>query len=155
MITGVEFWRMKSHLSVDALSKASAVATTTINNMERAYSPTALAGPYIRLSTVLGVSVDELVRDYTESLLEEGDRVTYRWKDKPVVLANCIACYRNEKNISLETLGGQLGVTRERARVLCKAETPNEKHVARLARREGVTEAVFHQRYDPKKEGNE
>lgn len=49
MITGVEFWRMKSHLSVDALSKASAVATTTINNMERAYSPTALAGPYIRL----------------------------------------------------------------------------------------------------------
>lgn len=122
MITDVEFWRMKSHLSVEALSKASAVATTTINNMERAYSPTALAGPYIRLSTVLGVSVDELVRDYNESLLEEGDRVTYRWKDKPVVLANCIACYRNEKNISLETLGGQLGVTRERARVLCKAE---------------------------------
>ena len=155
MITGVEFWRMKCHLSVDALSKASAVATTTINNMERAYSPTALAGPYLRLSTVLGVSVDELVRDYNESLLEEGDRVTYRWKDKPVVLANCIACYRNEKNISLETLGGQLGVTRERARVLCKAETPNEKHVARLARREGVTKAVFHQRYDPKKEGNE
>lgn len=148
-MTGVEYWRMKKHISAADLAAKADVGVTTVFKMERAFNPTALSGPFIRLADAMDVPVDYLLKEYDPSTLKASDRVTYRWKNKPLDIANCIACYRHEENYSLQQLGDILGVTRERARVICNEKEAPRKHVAALAKKEGISVEEFHLRYDP------
>ena len=151
-MTGVEYWRMKKQISAANLAAKANVGVTTVFNMERAFNPTALSGPYIKLADAMDVPVDNLLMEYDPSTLKASDRVTYRWKNKPLVFANCIAYYRHEENYSLQQLGNILGVTRERARGICNEKEAPRKHIATLAKKEGISIEEFFLRYDPKEE---
>ncbi len=107
---------------------------------------------YVAVSDALGVPVDALLGDYDEALLLPGDHRVAKSKshDKPV--ANCIAEYRRVENLSLDQLGGLLGVTRQMAHKLCRRTQPQDKAVNLLAAHEGITAEDFLIRYEPEKE---
>ena len=149
-ITGVEFHRLKRRLSVFELARQSGIPPKTIHKMENGLSLTMSARSYIEVSKALGVTVDELIQDYDESMLSDGDRPRCWQAVKPPV--NTIANYRLAENLSLQQLGNMLGVTREGARRICMRDSVSDKHIARLAEATGMTTRKFVSYYGLAKE---
>ena len=148
-ITGVAYWRKKRHISAAELSALTGVCVAMIYRMGKGYKPSITANIFIKLADALETTVDDLLEEYDDESLSAGDRVPYRWKNKPLTIKNCIADYRHDGNYSLQQLGDMLGVTRERARTICDADHPPAKHVATLAQLEGISVEEFHMRHDP------
>lgn len=147
-ITGTEFYRKKARMTVAELAAMTGVGIGKLHNMEKAYKPTMCASSFIKVADAFGITVDELLEGYDDSMLRPGDRVTYRRKGASEDPINCIANYRCEENLSYAQLGVILGVTRERAHGICHADVAPDKHVASLARHEQISVEEFHYRYD-------
>lgn len=141
MITGVEFYRLKRRLSVLELARQSGVSPKNIHKMQRELSPTMSAKSYILVAKVLAVTVDEIVLEYDENLLDAGDRP--RCWQTVMPPANIIANYRLAENLSLKQLGDMLGLTREGARRVCMRDSVSDKYTTRLAEAAGMTTSEF------------
>ena len=136
-ITGVRFYRLKGRMSVLELARRADINPANIHRMEHGLKPTMSAGLYISVAKALGVTLDELVKDYDSSLLTAGDRPTcWQTVQSP---ANVIANYRLRENLSLMQLGDLLGLTREGARRVCMRDSVSDKYITRLAEATGMT----------------
>lgn len=145
-MNGIGFYRRKKRLALYELSEMSHVYKGTIHRLEEELNPKTTLSIYLRLADALGVTLDELLKDYDPSLLRAGDRHAYAGGPKPP--HNPIAVYRSDENLSLQQLAWRLGVTsREWARRVCNEDTVSPLHLGRLAAYEGISEAEFRQRY--------
>lgn len=143
---GIEMFRRKQHRSMKSLTELTGLTYQTIKSMETESSPNRPCNYYMRLSKVLGVTVEELIADYPESMLNAGDHyVRVSNSSHP---DNCLARFRTENNLNYEQLSVLLGLKgRESARVACKSAKPKAEHVARLAKLKGISEKEFRRRY--------
>ena len=98
------------------------------------------------LAHPLGVSVEELIAQYPDSLLLPGDHfVREAASCHP---ANAIANYKKAHNLNFDQLADLLGLAaRECARVVCRPVVANAEHVATLAALHGISCKEFQRRY--------
>lgn len=145
-MNGIGFYRRKKRLALYELSEMSHVYKGTIHRLEEELNPKTALSIYLRLAEALGVTLDELLKEYDPSLLQAGDRHAYA--GGPRTLRNPIAVYRSVENLSLQQLARRLGVTsREWARQVCNEDSVSPLHLGRLAAFEGISEAEFRVRY--------
>jgi hypothetical protein len=112
--------------------------------MEHAINPGRIcSAKYRKVSSALGVSVDELIRnDYPDF------RKRAPYPSKTEHPSNCIAIYRLMKMLTFQQLAEHMKVTsRERARQVCAEEFPLQKHIKTLAKRENISVTEFINRY--------
>lgn len=145
-VTGVKYWRKKRRLTKTELAALSGVSGTFISVADKAIHPTTMLWCYIRLARALNVTVDDLCREYREEQLTESDRVASK-KTSEREPVNCIDRYRKERNLSFAQLGSLLGVSRQRAHVICRSKHPSENCISLLAGREGVSAKRFLEDY--------
>lgn len=148
-MNGVEFYRKKNRLSIRELSSRTGVGVQTIQKLENHPNGTTSACIYMKLSDELHVAIDDLFLSFDPRLLEEGDRVDR--KARRPLDANAVAVFVSEKNLTLHQLGRRLGITRQRAGKVCRAEHVAEKHLTRLAKQERLSVEEFLARYAPEK----
>ena len=145
-MNGILYYRLKQHRARQHLADLTGISFPTLKDMETETQFTRPCSYYMRLAAALGVSVEDLIADYPESLLSPGDHfVRTESSSHP---NNSIANYRREKNLNFEQLATLLGLAeRECARVVCKTPIANADHVATLAALEGLTPKVFEYRF--------
>lgn len=143
---GIEMFRLKQHRSMQSLIDLTGLTYQTIKSMEAESSPDRPCSYYMKLSQALGVTVEELIADYPESMLDAGDHyVRASCSSHP---DNCLARFREEHNLNFEQLSVLLGLKgRESARVACKSAVPKPEHVVKLAKLKGIGEKEFRRRY--------
>ena len=143
---GMEYHRLRQKISLDDLSSTANVSKPTIGYAQK--HPWIITGRIaIQLADALGVTIDELVREYDGDEANHLSKRTGR-KSRTANPENCLEHYRQEKNLSVESLAKRLGnSTREAGRKACIRKTPIRKHVVLLANYEGISESVFRDRY--------
>ena len=146
---GVEFYRRKARMTRQELADKAGIPLSCVCSLENNLRRTSRFDLYLAVSDALGVPVDALLGDYDEALLLPGDHRVAKIKDHNKPVANCIAEYRRIENLSLDQLGGLLGVTRQMAHKLCKRTQPQDKAVSLLAAHEGISPEDFMVRYAP------
>ena len=150
-MNGIKLFRLKQHRSVKSLARLTNLADHTIKEMETEKIPNRPSIFYMKIAQVLGVSVEALIADYPESMLNAGDHFVREAKSSHP--DNCLARFREENNLNFEQLSELLGLkARESARIACKGATPKAGHVARLAALKGISEKEFRRRYNRDKE---
>lgn len=144
-INGIEYYRLKNHMSLVELSAASGVTYSLVMKLTKEILYTTSLDIYDRISKALGVTVDDLLIEYSSDDLAAGDRPVSRRKDSR---CNCIDIYRWAENLPLEELARRMGVSsRERARQVCNMPIPSRKNLLRLAEYEDISPEEFERRY--------
>ena len=145
IINGIEYYRLKNHMSYVELSAASGVAYSLILALTKSIKYTTSVDVYCRIAKALSVTVDDLLIEYSRDDLTAGDRPVSRRKDSR---CNCIDNYRWAENLPLEELARRIGVSsRERARQVCNMPVPSRKNLVRLAEYENLSIDEFEVRY--------
>ncbi len=142
-MNGVKFFRI-SKMSRESLSQITSISIPTLKTMEETINPDRICSHnYRKVSSALGVSVDELIRtDYPDF------RKRAPYPSKTEHPSNCIAIYRMKNLLTFQQLAEHMKVTsRERARQVCAEESPLHKHIATLSKRENVTVNEFINQY--------
>ncbi len=140
-ITGVEYYRLKAQMSVLELTRQSGIPSKTIHKMEKGLSITMSAQSYISVSKALGVTVDNLILGYDDSMLSAGDRPRCWQEEKSPT--NIIANYKRKENLSLKQLGALLGLSREGARRVCMRNSVSDKYITCLTEAAGMSTREF------------
>lgn len=143
---GLQFYRMKRHLSFKALVARSGVSETTIRNYENKTPRDDMQIPtLLSLAEALGVTIEMLVADYDPADLAPGDhhavRVSSAHADKPLTQ------YRVQKNYTMQQVGDILGIHRQHVDKLSKLSAIPPKYLQQLCEYEGITPDVFLERY--------
>ena len=148
MVTGTEYYRRKRRMKKGELAVRCGMTPLALKNiLQGKKTKSSLAYYYVRLADVLSVTVDELLEEYDESTLEDGDHGAYPCRTENP--DNCITVYRHVKGLTLEQLGKRMGKCKERARQACLTKFPKEKHIQTLAAYEGITPEEFRAQYQP------
>ena len=149
-MTGLEHYRIKRCFSRKELAKRANISITTIYSYENC-AHCGNGETYLCLSNVLGVPIDELLREN----FPEMKNVTVPRAFRTSVTANqnnLVNAYREANCLSFKALADRLGKTsRECGRQACVAELPLDKHVQALATYEGITPEKFITIYSAKK----
>ena len=147
-ITGINYWRRRRGLSVQALAKMTGIHVSKIRDLEqgRAKHQPSL-NDYNRLAKALGVTIDDLIETHRESELEgRGNFSSYNSRTDD--LNNCVAVYRRQKGLTYVQLAARWGAASlECGRKACSRAKPSPKHVKALAKYEGITEEEFCRKY--------
>lgn len=145
-MNGVEFLRRKQRRTRCSLVKLTGITDATIKKMEEETTFDRPCHFYMRIANALGVTIDELIRDYPESMLEAGDH--YVRESKSAHPNNCLAGYKVSNHLNNDQMAVLLGLGgRESARKACEREEPLQIYVERLAQLEGITVKQFVRRY--------
>lgn len=148
-MNGLKYHRLNQHLSRLQLADKAGFMYHTIYHLEKEIRPTSTARTLSRLANALGVTIEELEKEYPDDALEPGAHRVYQ-RHKESVNHNCIEEYRKERNLDYRELGEMLGVSREWAHQQCrKRPSPTRKQLRKLAELEGMSEAEFCQRWCP------
>ena len=145
-MNGMLFYRKKQRRTRKEVAELANLCETTVKKMEEATAHTMPCNFYISMSDALGVSVEELIAQYPDSLLLPGDHfVREAASCHP---ANAIANYKKAHNLNFDQLADLLGLAaRECARVVCRPVVANAEHVATLAALHGISCKEFYRRY--------
>lgn len=142
--------RVDMGISQAELAALANVSYETIRKYEDPdYSGCGNAEIYLRLSDILVVPIDELLRtDYPETadgLAGHGMR-----RSSTAVNENPVTVYRNEHKLTFREVASRLGRTsRECGRKACAAKVPLGQHINALAIYEGITPEELLARYSP------
>jgi hypothetical protein len=145
-MSGIKYHRLVSGLSIEQLAKQCNISKPTLRTMEGQEEPYGISGAYyIRVAEALKVTPDELIKsDFPDDSVPIRAPYPTRTGNKH----NPIFVYRMGKKMSCQQLAYLLGFkSRERARQLCSAKTPMEKHVKALAKLENLSCEKFKQKY--------
>ena len=125
-MNGVQYYRIKSGLTVNDLYRATGVYPPTIRAMERVGSVNNMyPRNYLTLRDYFGVPVDELLReDFPELEEPSGNHNRGSATENP---NNCLAVYRKRHKLSLRGLGDLIGASHECACQQCSHPTPRAK----------------------------
>ena len=145
-MNGIKYWRLKNRMTLAELSDCADITITTVRYLEKKVRDTTTVDIYVRISDALGVTVDDLLIEYSDDALQDGDRPVS--KHGGTKLINCIAMYRKTENLTLQQLAARMGVSsRERARQICNTPMPSRKNLLKLAEYENLSLQEFEVRY--------
>lgn len=147
-MTGIKYFRILSQMSREKLAEVTGISIPTLKKMEEASDPSRIcASNYRKVSTVLGVSADDLIRcDYPDA--EDGGPVRTSRKSRADNKYNCISVFRARKGLTYQRLADCMGLgSRQRAHQLCCEEKLLIQHIAILARRENISAGEFIKEY--------
>ena len=149
-MNGIKYYRLKRGMTQRELCQQTGVSLWTLGRMEHMGRESGVDGllpeHYLRLRAVLGVPVDELLR---EDLPEVEDDVHVR-NMRPSgsdCADNCLAVYRQVHRLTLRELAGILRVSHESVRLASRGSQAPEAYIARLAACEGISADAFCEKY--------
>lgn len=147
-MNGLRYYRIKRGFSPRELAESANVSRNIITVYETPSSSNRSNGEtYLRLSDVLGVPIDELLRedfpDEPDTTLGDGIR-----HSETAVACNPITVYREAQKLSFRALAHRLGrTTRECGRKACARAIPLDEHIQALSTYEGITPEAFIKKY--------
>jgi transcriptional regulator with XRE-family HTH domain len=150
-MNGVKYHRLMERLSRAKLAEIAHISIPTLIKMERVSHPGNIyAENYRKVSDALQVTPDDLIRnDYPDE--DKGTPRRADYASRTANPSNYISIYRREHYLTFDNLALRLGLTtRERARQICSAESPSEKHVRTLAHYEMISVDQFKEKYSLK-----
>ena len=149
-MNGVEYFRKKCRLSKRELAQCSGVTEITIRTYERTGVPdNAPVEALVKLSEVLGVTLDELLAEFDHNSLTTNDRKIYR--SGISAPENIVNNYRIRHNLRLQELAERLQLgSREGARKACRRKTARKEHIRRLCEVENLSPESFESLYGSK-----
>ena len=148
---GLQYHRMKKWLSKKELAKLAGCSAQTITRLEKDMPLSTWCGIIDDCAKALGVSMDEIVREYPNRILSAGDHPSTESRTENP--HNCLSQYRKTKNLTFEELAIRLGnSTREAGRIACVRSVPLDKDIQKLATFEGISVEDFRRLYDLKGE---
>lgn len=152
-MNGIKYHRLKKGISQRELSRLSGVCIPTIAAMEQMTIPHGIYGyNYLKVQAILDATLDDLIRDdHPDDEFSESVPLPSKTENPD----NCITKYRNDKNLTFQTLAYRIGVTtKERARQICAKATPSQKHIIALSMYEGISVETFVDKYSSGKAAN-
>jgi transcriptional regulator with XRE-family HTH domain len=145
-MNGIEFYLRKRRMTARELAKRSGVHKMTISSYVNKTDETDMQVPVLlKISAVLDVPIDDLVKQYDENELLPGEHSTRKTFITGDTILNR---FRKAHNLTYEELGVMLSnSTRQNAFGLCKREGISDTMLHRLCKFEGISEAEFLERY--------
>ena len=144
---GIQYFRLKQRLTKRELSKRSGVCCDTIAKYESGE-----VEPYntqvkklLALSDALHVPIDDLVREYDDSLIEAGDHYTFH--SEYLHYNNPIATYRRTENLTTQQMADRLGCSRQNISRACKEGGARVKLINKICAHHNIDTATFYARY--------
>lgn len=148
---GLKYHRMKQWLSQKELAKLSGCSLQTITRLEQDMPSSTWCRIIDDCAKALGVSMDEIVREYPDDILSDGDHPSTESRTENP--HNCLSQYRRAKNLTFEELAIRLGnSTREAGRIACARSVPLDKDIQKLAAYERISVEDFRRLFDLKGE---
>ena len=149
-MNGVQYWRLKKHMSINALAKAANCCSETIRRLEQTLSQ-APSNRLVRVADALGVTVDDLAAEYSEEHITLGDHPAPKYTMDESRL-NPVGRFCRAHNISLPQYAAMTGKRSKQAalRVWTKQKLKPEE-ILPLAQMEGISPEELLLRYAKKK----
>ena len=155
-MNGVKYYRIKNGMTQNELIRRSGISQWALWRMEHTGRESGLHGLmpeyYLRLREVLGVTVDELLREDLPEV-EDNVRVRNMRSSSSDCNENCLAIYRQRHRLTLRELADILHVSHESVRLASQTTGVPQKYISRLAEYEGLSENEFQNKYTFRKEG--
>lgn len=145
-MNGIEYFLRKRRMTALELAKRSGVHKMTISSYVNKTDETDMQVPVLlKISSVLDVPIDDLVKQYDENDLQPGEHSTRR----ALITADTILNrFRKAHNLTYEELGAMLsGSTRQNAFNLCKRDGISDTMLQRLCEIEGISATEFLEHY--------
>ena len=143
---GIEYHRMKQRLTKKEFAERAGCSLQTLARLEQEMPPSASCRIIDNCAKALGVSMEEIVREYPDDILAAGDHPSTESKTENP--NNCLSQYRRAKNLTFEELAMRLGnSTREAGRIACARSVPLDKDMQKLASFEGMSMEAFQELY--------
>jgi transcriptional regulator with XRE-family HTH domain len=145
-MNGIEFYLRKRRMTARELAKRSGVHKMTISSYVNKTDETDMQVPVLlKISAVLDVPIDDLVKQYDENELLPGEHSTRKTFITGDTILNR---FRKAHNLTYEELGVMLSnSTRQNAFNLCRRDGISDTMLQRLCEFEGISAAEFLERY--------
>lgn len=145
-MNGILFYRRKQHKTRIHVANLAGICEPTVKRLEEEIDLQTPCSYYMKLADALGVTVEELIAEYPESLLLPGDHFVR--ESASCHPENALANYKLEHNLNFDQLAKLLGLAaRECARVACRPAAAKPEYMATLAALHGISSKEFHRRY--------
>lgn len=146
-MTGIEYFRRKRRMSVKALTAAAHLGETTVTNYEHLRPEQMQIPVLLKISRALDVPIDDLIKEYDESLLEPGDHHTHT-RNISLTKTTPIANYRRAKNLTVAQLAEIAGCTKQNISRACIEGGRRDKIIAKICKHDGIDRETFDRLYD-------
>ena len=145
-MNGILYFRLKQHRTRQSIIERSGISDPTLRDMEQETEHNRPCHFYMRLAEVFGVTVEALISEYQEDLLQPGDH--YVRDENSCHPNNALGNFKKEQHLNFEQMAALLGLAnRECARVVCRTPKANAEHVAKLAALHRISPKEFERRY--------
>ena len=141
-MSGIRYWRLKRHMTYTDLGREAGCGGSTIRHLEDDLDHASYA-LLIRISDVLGVTVDQLAEEYPEDAVGPGDHPaqTYTVDDSRL---NPVGRFCRERNISLPEYAAMAAIkSRQAARRVWTKQKLKPGEIEPLARLAGLSQEEF------------
>ena len=145
-MNGIEFYLRKRKMTARELAERSGVHKMTISAYINKTSEMDMQVPVlVKISAVLDVPIDDLVKQYDENELLPGEHSTRKAFLTDDTIVNR---FRKAHNLTYAELGAMLSnSSRQNAFNLCRKNDISDATLRRLCALEGITETEFLERY--------
>jgi Predicted transcriptional regulators len=139
-LDGIRYHRLQQRMTQTELAARAGLERRAILQVENQTGANRTAGFYLAVSRALDVPIEELRKqDCDEADLPDSiPRSSAKY-----AATNCIAVYRRKHRLTFVELGRMLGVSKQRAHVICGSLEASPRYVEILARQEGINAADF------------